>query len=92
MTKIEMLLEYVIKPIVATGRTRLLVTLVTITALTVGIWKDLEHGVYYGVGIVFAMLLFIVSKTITDLKAGPANNGRCRESDPGNQETTPDPQ
>lgn len=49
---------------VAQGRTRLLVTLAAIAALTYAMHVDGEHTLWYAIGVTLSAMAFIVSKSI----------------------------
>ena len=63
--------------IIASGRTRLVVTLSAITALAVGGYYVRECAIWCIGGIVFVSTAFIICKTIQDVKsATPPTAGR----------------
>ena len=64
--------------VIASGRTRLVVTLSAITALTAGIYYVRECAIYCVAGIVIIALGFIIAKTIQDVKSvtPPAARGK----------------
>lgn len=69
--------------LIATGRTRLLATLVTIGAVVYcfKIDDDPARRSLYAILVVIAQAIFIVAKTIGDIKEGPAHDGPCKEAD-----------
>ncbi len=64
----------IIRTIVASGRTRLLVSLSSVGGLVAGIYFDPANGETYCIGIVVIAGIFIVAKTIQDITAG--NDGK----------------
>lgn len=69
--------------LIATGRTRLLATLVTIGSLVYCFRIDVDPArrSLYAILIVVAQAVFIIAKTIGDVKEGPAHDGPCKKTD-----------
>jgi hypothetical protein len=64
----------IIRTIVASGRTRLLVAIASNGGLVAGIYFDSANGVTYCIGIIIVASVFIIAKTIQDITAG--NDGK----------------
>lgn len=66
--------------LIASGRTRLLATLISIGCLTYAIQIDRPNAVIYAVLIIIALVVFVGAKTFSDLKEGPAPDGECTKT------------
>lgn len=58
----------IIRSLIAGGRTRLLVALSSIGGLSVMFYYDRSNCGYYGVGIVIVAVIFLLTKTWTDVR------------------------
>lgn len=77
--------------LIASGRTRLLVALAGISALAFAGWIDRPNVLYYAGGIIIIVIVFILAKTFSDVKEGPAQHGACEKTDEEkNSQSTPD--
>lgn len=72
--------------LIASGRTRLLVALTAVGGLAFFGYVDRSNALYYAGGIVIVAIVFIVAKTIGDVKEGPAPDGQCEKTDDKKEE------
>lgn len=67
------------QPIIIGGRTRLLVAILGLCAIVAVMYFTPDGALYYLAGICVIVVSYMISKTWTDIKQGPANHERCKE-------------